>query len=214
MNFVFEGKIAWRSLSYKIGICAWIFSIGLAAHANDKPPMNTGAAPATDSIYQLNVPLVDQTGRTLTLDHFRGNPLIVTMFYSSCPFACPRIIQALKKTEAALPSAIRKKVPVLMISFDVARDDPAALKAAAEERHIDGTVWTLARSDVVNTRKLAAILGIQYRELSGGEFNHTSVLIMLDRDGRIVGKTFDISGADAAFVKLVAKTMASGVTTR
>jgi protein SCO1/2 len=177
------------------------------APADTIPPTVSRKLPG-DSVYQLSVPLVDQAAREFSLDRFRGKPLLVTMFYSHCPFVCPRIAESLKKTEAALPIAVRNKVPVLMVSFDIARDDPTALKALAVERHIDTNVWTLARSDAAHTRKLAAILGIQYRELGGGDFNHTSVLLLLDRDGRIVGKTFEIGGIDPAFVKLVAKTTA------
>lgn len=64
-------------------------------------------------------------------------------------------------------------------------------------------------ADERNTRKLAALLNIQYRELPSGDFNHTSVLILLDAEGRIVGRTSVIGEADPAFVKLVAKQMAA-----
>ena len=193
---------------------ACICATSIASHAADKFPEKRSDAVNTDSIYQLSVPLVDQSGRDFSLDRFRGNPLLVTMFYSSCPLVCPRIVEALKKTEAALPTAIRNKVPVLMVSFDVARDDAAALKAMVDERHINTNVWTLARSDAAHTRKLAAMLGIQYRELDGGGFNHTSVLILLDGDEKIVGKTFNIGGADAKLVQLVAQTTGTNLAAR
>ena len=54
-------------------------------------------------------------------------------------------------------------------------------------------------------RKLAAMLGIQYRELPSGEFNHSSVIVLLDAEGRVVGKTSLLGEADPAFVKLVSK---------
>ena len=127
---------------------------------------------------------------------------MISMFYSSCQFVCPRIVEALKGTEESLA----RKVPILMVSFDPVRDDTAALKAMAEERHIDSRIWTLARTDARNVRKLAATLGIQYRELPSGEFNHSSVIILLDAEGRIVGKTSTLGEADPAFVKLVKKT--------
>ena len=151
-----------------------------------------------NSIYQLSVPFTDQLGRTSKLEDWRGKPVMISMFYSSCQFVCPRIVEALKRTEEGL--AI--KVPVLMVSFDPVRDDTAALKAMADERHIDAKRWTLARTDARNVRKLAAMLGIQYRELPSGEFNHSSVIILLDAEGRVVGKTATLGEADPAFVKL------------
>ena len=164
-------------------------------------PVKVTPLPA-NSIYQLSVPFTDQLGRTSKLEDWRGKPVMISMFYGSCQFVCPRIVEALKHTEAGLT----KKVPVLMVSFDPVRDDTAALKAMAEERHIDPKRWTLARTDARNVRKLAAMLGIQYRELPSGEFNHSSVIILLDAEGRIVGKTSKLGEADPAFVKLVKKT--------
>ena len=102
-------------------------------------PLKATPLPA-NSIYQLSVPFTDQLGRTSKLEDWRGKPVMISMFYSSCQFVCPRIVEALKHTEAGLT----KKVPVLMVSFDPVRDDTAALKAMAEERHIDPKLWTLA----------------------------------------------------------------------
>ena len=154
---------------------------------------------SANSIYQLSVPFTDQLGRTSKLEDWRGKPVMISMFYSSCQFVCPRIVEALKHTEVGLAT----KVPVLMVSFDPVRDDTAALKTMAEERHIDPKLWTLVRTEARNVRKLAAILGIQYRELPSGEFNHSSLIILLDAEGRVVGKTSTLGEADPAFVKLV-----------
>ena len=173
-----------------------------------------GAVPAgkpvpSDSVYQLPVPLVDQDGATSQLADRRGQPLLITMFYANCQFVCPRILEALKRTEEALTPAERVRVPVVAVTFDPERDDSAVLKGVVDEHHLDAAQWTLAHTDNRNVRKLAATLGIQYRALPGGDFNHTSVLILLDAEGRIAGKTFTIGAADPAFVKLVKKTLAT-----
>ncbi|MEP7157325.1 MAG: SCO family protein [Betaproteobacteria bacterium] len=175
-------------------------SLPLAA---DGAQVKQTALPA-NSVYQLPVSFTDQDGRASTLADWRGKPVLVTMFYSSCQFVCPRIVEALKKTEASL-SPQQAKLPILMVSFDPVRDDSATLKAMAVERHIDFGNWTLARTDARSVRKLAAMLGIQYRELSSGEFNHSSVILLLDAEGRIAGKTSTLGEADPAFVKLVRK---------
>ena len=166
-------------------------------------PAKAASLPA-NSVYQLSIPLSDQLGRTSKLEDWRGKPVLISMFYSSCEFVCPRIVEAVKKTEESL-LAQRAEVPVLMVSFDPLRDDTAKLNAMAEERRIDPKLWTLARTDARNVRKLAAMLGIQYRELPSGEFNHSSVIILLDGEGRVVGKTSILGEADPAFVKLVMK---------
>ncbi len=170
----------------------------LSALAADVPP-------PTNSIYQLEIPLTNHDGRPVNLIDHRGKPLLISMFYTGCQFVCPRIIDALKKTEGALSPAERKNTAVLMVTFDPDHDDVAALKAVMVERNLDATQWTLARTDDRNVRKLAATLGIQYRALPSGDFNHTSVLILLDAEGRLVAKTSTIGEADQEFVKQAKK---------
>jgi len=41
---------------------------------------------------------------------------------------------------------------------------------------------------------------VQYRQLPDGEFNHSSTLILLDADGRIVARTDVIGRLDPQFV--------------
>ena len=183
--------------------------VGMAAGAYAALPAAPVAKPLPgNSVYQLDVPLVDQNGVEFQLSERRGKPLLITMFYSNCEFVCPRIIEALKRTEERLTTAERALVPVVAVTFDPARDDLAALKGVVARHHLDGARWAVARTDLRNVRKLAAMLGIQYRALPSGVFNHTSVSILLDTDGRVAGKTFTIGAADPAFVKLVKNTLA------
>ena len=167
-----------------------------------------------DSVYQLAVPLINQDGKSSNLIDRRGQPLLISMFYTGCQFVCPRIVDALKKTEESLTRAERSHVPVLMVTFDPTRDDVAALKEVINERHLDSVQWTLARTDERHVRKLAATLAIQYRALPSGDFNHTSVLILLDAEGRIAGRTSTIGAADPIFVKLVKKIAAQKTTNK
>lgn len=160
-----------------------------------------------DSIYQLDLPLVDQDGTEHALPSLRGQPRIISMFYASCPYMCPLIIDTARMTERKLDPAQQEKLPVLLVSMDARRDDPAALKALAEKRKIDTSQWTLARTDAANVRKLAAILGIQYRELADGEFSHTSVLILLDAEGRIVARTETMGKTDPEFLEAIRKVL-------
>ncbi len=49
-------------------------------------------------------------------------------------------------------------------------------------REIDMTAAMFDRDREV-IRAIAGLLGIRYRELADGEFNHTPVLVLLDADG-------------------------------
>lgn len=188
-------------------VFATAFAPGVTAHEHDAAsmPMDHATAPprpTTDSVYQLPVVLTDQTGRTFRLDERRGRPMLISMFYTSCKSVCPMLIDALRDTQQQLAPSEREHLGLLVVSFDPAHDTVAVLKHTADERGLDAH-WSLARTDETATRKLAAVLGIQYRALADGDFNHTTTLLLLDAQGRIVARTNKLGNADPAFVKRV-----------
>lgn len=181
-------------------LVAWLgFLLLGAAHAATTLP--------TDSIYQLDVALTDQSGTTWSLASRRGQVQLVSMFYSSCTMVCPMIVDTLKLTRNSIDEADRNRLKLLLISFDPARDDVTVLKQYAERRKLDAGTWTLARAEPAATRQLAALLGVQYRALPDGDFNHSSELLLLDRDGRIVARTAVIGRVDPRFVQAVQNTL-------
>ena len=174
-----------------------------------------GASPAWaatplpgDSVYNLPVQLTDQEGHRQMLGERRGRPQLVTMFYTSCTMICPMIIDSLRLTRNALDPNLRAKLDLLAVSFDPVTDDVAALKAYADKRKLDPRFWTLARAGPAQVRQLSGVLGLQYRRLPDGEFNHSSELILLDADGRIAARTTVIGKLDPAFVATIRKVVA------
>jgi protein SCO1/2 len=156
-----------------------------------------------DSVYNLPVQLTMQDGRQQLLSARRGRPQLVTMFYTKCQMVCPMIIDSLRLTRNALDPAARARVDLLAVSFDPAQDDVATLHTYAEKRKLDPRIWTLARAEPAQVRQLSGVLGLQYRQLPDGEFNHSSELILLDADGRIAARTTVIGKLDPSFVKSV-----------
>ena len=184
------------------GIAA-VALLGFATVAGAAKP-----APALpgDSIYQLPLPLTDSNGQTRDWRTLRGKPHLVSMFYTSCQYICPLIVESGKAVERQLTPAQQKKLGVVLISMDPARDDPAALKKVAEQRKLDTTRWTLASPPAGEVRAVAGVLGIRYRLLADGEFNHSSALILVDANGRILARTEKIgSKPDPEFVASVRK---------
>lgn len=159
----------------------------------------TAALPG-NSVYQLRPHLIDQNGSLFAWDSLRGQPALLSMFYSSCDMVCPMIFETIQQTLVALSAAQRERVRVLMLSFDPERDTVAQLKKTAEAHRCDER-WTLVRCDAATARKVAAVLGIQYRRLPSGEFNHSSTIEMLDAQGRIAAKSGQLGSADPALVK-------------
>lgn len=154
----------------------------------------------SQSIYNLNAALVSQSGQSHGLDVYRGHAVLITMFYGSCPAACPLLIDTARAVERAVTPQQRKQLRVLMISIDPERDTTAALAALAKARNIDLTRWTLAHTDDATVRKLAAVLNIQYRKVADGQFSHSSILSVLSRQGEVLQQSSTLGSADAALV--------------
>jgi protein SCO1/2 len=153
------------------------------------------------SIYNLQAKLTDQSGVVRGLDAHRGRPVLVTMFYGSCPMTCPLLIDTLRTLERSLSPQQRAQLRVLMISIDPAHDTPAALQALAQQRRIDTSRWTLANTDERSVRKIAALLDIQYRALPAGGYNHSSVITLLDPSGEILAQSTALGRADEALLE-------------
>ena len=183
-------------LRFALAMAAGMLVMGAAQAAPPSHPMSGVQSSAStrpvelpsDSVYQLPLKLTDQAGRTFDWTTRRGKPQLVAMFYTSCRYICPLIVESGKAVDRSLTPAQRKQLGVLFISMDAERDTPAALMAVARERKVDPR-WTLATPKAEDVRSVAGVLGIQYRQLADGEFNHTSALILLDANGRIVART-------------------------
>lgn len=158
-------------------------------------PVEASAGPRGDrSIYALSMTLTDQDGAQVGLDVFRGKPLFIGMFYGTCPSACPVLISRIKRVMAGLDAAADAEVRVLLVSFDPERDTPEALRKIAALRGLDAR-WKLASAPDDQARDLAAVLGIQYRRLPDGNFNHTSSILLLDRKGAVDMRVDDMAQA-------------------
>jgi protein SCO1 len=162
-----------------------------------------------NSVYQLQAPMVDQAGRTFEWRARRGRPQVVAMFYTSCPYICPLIVDSGKAVESALAPAERARIDILLVSIDPAHDTPAALAEVMRKRKLDPSRWTLATPRADDVQQIAGLLGVRYRALADGNFNHTSVLVLLDAEGRVVARTEKIgASADPEFLAATRKLLA------
>ena len=171
-------------------------------------PVSAAPLPS-DSVYQSPAQLTDAQSRRFAWSTQRGQPRLVSMFYTSCQFVCPMIVDGAKAMRQSLTVDERARLAVTLISLDPKRDTPQVLARMQKERDLDPTHWTLARPEPQDVRAIAGLLGIRYRALADGEFNHTTVLVLLDAEGRVVARTEKVGGLpDPAFLAAVRQTLA------
>lgn len=190
----------------------WACLLGLAVgSAGAAPTPHAKTDWPSDSVYQLRLRLTDQNGRAFDMDSLGGAPVLVSMFYTSCEFVCPMLVDTMRNAQTQLSVQERGRLQMLLVSIDPARDTVAVLQHTAQERALDATQWRLARTEAPAVRKLAAVLGIQYRALPSGDFNHTTALILLDAQGRIVARSNQLGTADPEFVSQIRKTFTQSI---
>jgi len=161
------------------------------------------AADRSASLYQMHEKLLSQDGKAIDLDVYRGQPVLVTMFYGSCPATCPLIIDTLRAVERKLDEPQRKALRVLLVSLDAEHDTPKALRQVADTRRVDTSRWTLAHADAAAVRRIAAALSIQYRQLPDGQFSHATLITALDAEGKILAQSEELGQADPDLVRAV-----------
>jgi len=157
-----------------------------------------------NSIYQLDAWFTKDTGEAYALGELRGRPVVLNMFFASCGYACPLLVSDMQAVRAKLPADIRERAVFVLVSFDVARDTPAALAKYRTQRALDGS-WVLLHGNDDDVRELAALLGVKYKQEADGAFSHSNVLTVLNPAGEIVHQRIGLKGGlDEAAAALVA----------
>lgn len=151
----------------------------------------------SQSLYQYETALEDHSAQPRTLDVFKGQPVVVTMFYSSCTYACPIIISSIKRLESKLTPKAKGNLRVLLISMDPQKDTSEAMAKLVEGHGLDAGRWRLVRpvkkEDVAD---LAGLLGMTYRKNPDGSYSHSAEITLFDGNGVQVAK-LDAPGDDS-----------------
>jgi protein SCO1/2 len=142
--------------------------------------------PITDlSIYNLPSKWTNQEGKNLELKSLKGNVLVMVMIYTSCKAACPRLIADMRAIEGKLDQKTKKNVKLILVSIDPVTDTPQKLKAFAITNKMNQEPWIFLRSTEENTREFAAILAVNYKEISPMEFSHSNIISVFNADGEL-----------------------------
>lgn len=144
----------------------------------------TDQSDTQNSIYQLPGTWTNQNGQPVQLEQLSGKVQVVAMIFTTCGYACPKIVDNLKEIESKLPAGVKKNTHFLLISFDSKTDSAARLKQYAVQKNL-GSGWTLLHGNSEQVRVMSMLLQVQYSPLQGGGFNHSNVITILDEHGNI-----------------------------
>jgi len=200
-----------RSFTLTATLVALATALGCEAAPAGNAETVTATAPEVSghadrfSIYALDDEVwLDQDGGERGLGSLEGRVQVLAMVYTHCYHTCPQIVADMKWLEA-MTEDLREDVGFVLVSLDPDRDDPERLTRYAEGIGLDPARWTLLMGSEDDTRALAALLGVRYRQEPDREIAHTNELTVLGVDGEIVhqrkGLNEDLDRTLAALLK-------------
>jgi sulfatase modifying factor 1 len=189
-NYAAFMRYAFRS-SLKGNYCIASLGFRTAKSLHDNlpvPPTAVAAAP-----YELTSKWNSLNKNGIVLSSLKGKVRVVTMGFTSCRYACPRIVGDLQRIETALgPDAA--KIGFVFISIDPTRDTSEKLKTFATGRKVDLANWEFLNGSAEGIRDLAVALAFQYQQVEEN-FAHSNLIAVIDAEGKVVHREEEV-GAD------------------
>jgi protein SCO1 len=137
--------------------------------------------------------LVNQDGKVIHFNNYRGKVLLVTFIYTRCPLPdfCPRMnenFRAVQKLLQEMPGAA-ERAEFLSISFDPEHDTPPALKhyASLYKRSVPGEKtfdWQFAVPAAKDLPELAQFFGLVYQP-EQAQIVHSLSTTLIGPDGKV-----------------------------
>jgi protein SCO1/2 len=144
--------------------------------------------------------LVGGDGHAVTDEDFRGRWRLIYFGYTHCPDACPTTLTDIGAALDKLPDADRKRIAVLFITVDPARDTPAVVGAYARAFGPEFVGLTGSEAALAPVETLFHVYAKRHA-LKGGDYamDHSSIVYVMNPQGRFVGLVDDaLSPADMA----------------
>lgn len=181
-----------KTLSYVTVLCMLFLSCNQNDFEIDPVPQKIASTEVgTDvekelpglSIYHLPSTWRTQDNQELMLEELRGKVLIVTMIYTSCTTACPRLLHDMRNIEKQIPQEDLDKVRFVMVSIDPETDTTERLKEFSKIHHMEDDHWVFLTGSPENTREFANVLAVNYNKISPMKFSHSNIISVFNEDG-------------------------------
>ena len=167
--------------------CAVVAGVALGAGVPTLPRLLAPASRPVAAQIGGSFQLTDGDGRTVTDASFRGKWMLVYFGYTHCPDACPTALQDIATALDQLGQEQRARIVPVFITIDPARDTPAVMKSYV-------AAFGPAFVGLSGDDKAVAHVEEEYRVYaakhptgdSGYEMDHSSIIYVMDPQGRFV----------------------------
>lgn len=138
-----------------------------------------------DSILNLDSEWEKQDGKKIYFSDLKGKVLVTAMIFTSCKTACPRLTAEMRKISEQVGKVDPEDIQYVLISIDPENDTPEVMKAYLKMNQFNEREWTFIRSDEEETRELANVMAVKYKEISPIEFSHSNIISVYSKDGTL-----------------------------
>ncbi len=139
------------------------------------------------SIYQLESKWTDQDNKAFSLKELEGKKVVLTMFFASCTYVCPILVNDMKKIEKELIKEDElSSYKFLFVSIDPDRDTPEKLKEFANKNNLDLKRWKLLSGNSDDIMELAAVIDFKYKKDKNGDYSHSNLITFLNKEGEVI----------------------------
>jgi|SRR5579859_5941258 len=142
----------------------------------------TNGAAAANGLPRVN--LLDQNGKAVRLDAFKGKPVLVGFIHTSCKGPCEMMTAKMLEVAKDLGGRSDSTLTMVSITTDPEEDGPAQMLSYAKAQSVDGPGWFFLTGKPAEVDRVLAVYKIPHAE--GDEMTHVLDLFLLAPDGRQV----------------------------
>jgi protein SCO1/2 len=125
--------------------------------------------------------LINQNGDTITLDSFKGRPLVMTFAFAHCRTICPAIVQQCRDAM----TQIGEGASMVIITLDPWRDTPSTLARMTETMKLPPNAHILSGTVEAVNKTLDDYAVARQRDEKTGDVVHPAMTYVMDDEGRI-----------------------------
>ncbi len=185
-------------------------------HDHTTQPLENMALEGTNnytdgSIYQVESTWLNEDGEKMAFGELRGRVQVLSIIYTSCQYACPRIVSDMKRIESLIPENEKQKVGFVLISMDPDRDTPEKLKKYSIKMELNSHQWTLMHGNDQDVMEAANLLGVRYKKTSTGDFSHSNIISVLNQEGEILSQQNGLGTDPSKTIETIKKAIAANL---
>ncbi len=169
-----------------LAVLAVITATAIAFVMVTPPPQRPTVRTTGEALVGGPFTMVDQDGRTVTEDDFKGQVTVLYFGFTFCPDVCPTQLLALSSALDRLGKKADSIVPVF-VSVDPERDTPRVLKDYVSNFHPSMVGLTGSPEQVA---AMADAFYVTYYKVKNADtaaeylMDHTSIVYVMGRDGK------------------------------